>query len=710
MLISEFFFDWLQLIDTCLNVPVTPRIAQLLCRDGKLRRGEPPPGAANILGDLYMLDNDLDVGENRVCGCPMCLEALSAGPLPMPYSGPAVFSPVPPVAAVGQLFPHRDWPFDHHPNRGGSILLWVAERLEDYLRNSYWASPCAVFPAPTRSLPPLFAEAKESLQGLPESNVYRPDGIGFASGRETGPWLRLLHCAPLHEPMTAEGLRWLPYLLRAPIEEDCLVRFPPLTSALHTFTSCREFYDGAAMSLFGAFKTCDVEFGLPYVVPPWSACRHSVTYRGINGITVCFLAMLCSSNTLPSPIASTEERVGLLLGSPAGGLVILQDLLDHGGCLCSLSTKTWLVGLDRLFDQASKTPAPFSGMHFTRHASRLLKMKFRSLGCRWSRGRFFDSRRFGHHLWPVWRDFLNRCLHLSTSQSSRRLDLLVVLYGCALGTYFNILLSVMVESGPCIPRGDGTKMAAGLTMMLSHLITPLLHGCELQETLNALTRNFQLRLRNASLIRFNELTDTLRQVGDWVSMVLRTYACLIDGDRFVSLFAPALIYTILQESPSSPVHVAFPSYDQNSRSDLAPAVPPSTVIPFFLDLLYLGDTDPPPRDLKFLLTIEEREREERHEMSLRVAAAIAARRQAWSYASGAVLLRSKPRSLPMRLRPPIKLLLEPTIATGGRAGNQSYSTATWCYLSMFPVAALALLLALWSWALARTRGTPLTQM
>lgn len=215
-----------------------------------------------------------------------------------------------PKDAVGHLLPDYDWPFDH---RGGpGIVQWVAKRLQEHWNEMNWTSPRAQFPR------------SEDQPGLPVgSGGLSIKATGFDQRvckgskdphRDIKPWIKLIcYSPPKGNPPSNLKTKWLPYLYRGPVPDDCIVRFPPLSCALMTMMSEPEWSQAATLQLFGTFTDCEVEV----LAPRYGG--QALRLNGLNGVTVLFLSLVESG-----PAATLIELQNT-------GEMILSDIVRHPG-------------------------------------------------------------------------------------------------------------------------------------------------------------------------------------------------------------------------------------------------------------------------------------------------------------------------------------------------------------------------------------------
>lgn len=588
---------------------------------------------------------------------------------------------------------------------------------------NHWVSPWAEFPhTATPSSAPFLARFRPLPPPLRVPDGYSPHLASHRVRCDTVVWLTLLHFAPRCEPMTPEGRKWLSYLYRTPVQEDCLFRLPPFSPMLVTLATSQEWTESIAMTQFGAFKSCDIELVvlLSQSKSPGVDRLQRKVLKGISGLTVCFWFLVGARGPPMSGSSRSDLGSAQLLGSLACGIVILQDLIKHRIGFDQLYHMTG-YGLSQLFRQVSHRDVLVSGEQITRHVSLFVKLwRANRMPEHYKRSipqplEFWSCVTFSRHFLYHWDDTFISARQVSAALLVRQTALLSMLCGCIFGTALNGALGNMWVSGPRCATHAGNSVAVSASR-LTHSITPLLHNCATNQIREALTRTFQLRIVTAQRDDLEDLFCLLLRVQAWFSMMLRTHDGIVDSDHFFSFFAPAFIFTISQDGPSAPCQLTFPSLSQTSQSSYSGLIPRAyqrsglcSLRQFFETLLDIDFADDPPQHFKFLLTDEEREWQEQREMSLRVAAAIAARPGDLYCAVGDVLLRRKGVALPQAMHPRLQLLTRPTATTGLCEAIQHTSTATWNLLSLLSAAFLALVQALWTWSLARTHRTPSTQ-
>lgn len=298
---------------------------------------------------------------------------------------PFILTPELDQSAVGRLFPHHEWPFDHQGGPG--LVHWVARRLQEHYNHHHWISSRAQFPLPGQ-------QERDHTQDAPRStNAFDPR-VRESTDEVSAPWIRLIrYQLPEGDPPTNLMAKWLPYLYRGPVPEGAYRRFPPLNCALMTMLSEPEWRETATLQLFGTFDQCDVEILVNYSADHLSSGTDRASsdrpelkvhlLKGISGLTVLFLSLV-----EPIPV------IDLLTSLNSGGPVV-TDLLRCFG--------TPMLPEDRPLKRASIL-SPTS-----RALVRLCRSSFLSTS---------PARRFSHRIMQLMQIWLSRpviALRLSRS-------------------------------------------------------------------------------------------------------------------------------------------------------------------------------------------------------------------------------------------------------------------------------------------------------
>lgn len=288
----ETYYEWLRKTDQCKQLPLSSQLSSFF---------EPDSGRSRALSTELI--DDL----REIAYCPSRITCTcTPGTLIHPSSN----------AASARLLSDHPWPFDLH--KEGTVQGWVGKRLLEYYWHHTWPSPVVEFPPAAGSAPAVERKVK--------SNVFGPLLHPSRTAVHQGLTLTLLrHAPPSTNRRPNQRNRWLRYMFRGSEPLPPLNQFPPLNSALGTMVFDGDFDEEAALALWGNFERCDVRLSAAkgwaesdYSPPAHLADDEHITLKGINGVTVAFLALV-----------DWEHRKVFWSSWKTQGIV-LADLMRHG--------------------------------------------------------------------------------------------------------------------------------------------------------------------------------------------------------------------------------------------------------------------------------------------------------------------------------------------------------------------------------------------